>query len=240
MHGTFEVFLDNGQILQRSEFANGNRHGPSIRYWDGKTPSTEEIFKDGLLAKGKYYDPNGQLISQITNGNGRRALFGRDCLAEVHEYRNGIPEGEVRIYDPQKHLVSLFHVKNDIRHGEEVYFYNAHRLDQKIIPKISVDWYQGKIQGTVKTWYDNGVQESQKEMSDNKKNGHSTAWYRDGSLMMIEEYDYDDLQRGEYFARGEKEPVSTVSHGEGIATIFDAEGTFLRRVNYHKGKPQLE
>lgn len=240
MNGPFEVFLDNGLVLQKTEFVNGIRHGTSIRYWDGKIPSTEELFKDGLLVQGKYYDPKGQLISKIVNGTGRRALFGKGSLAELHEYREGMPEGEVRIYDTQGHLISLFHMKEEIKHGEEIIFYDVQRLNPKLIPKISVNWYQGKIQGTIKTWYETGIQESQKEMSANKKNGLSTAWYRDGSLMMIEEYDNDDLIKGEYYAKGEKAPESIISDGEGIATIFDAEGTFIRRVNYHKGKVQLD
>ena len=77
-------------------------------------------------------------------------------------------------------------------------------------------------------------------MSNNKKNGHSTAWYRDGSLMMIEEYEQDKLVRGEYYGRGEKFPVSMVVDGKGIVTRFDADGTFIQRVTYKLGKPQFD
>ena len=101
-------------------------------------------------------------------------------------------------------------------------------------------WVEGRIQGLVKTWYPNGTSESQREMSRNAKNGLLTAWYFDGSVMMIEQYDRDKLLKGEYFERGEKIPVSQVMNGKGIATIHDSKGTFLRRITYNNGKPSTD
>jgi antitoxin component YwqK of YwqJK toxin-antitoxin module len=91
----------------------------------------------------------------------------------------------------------------------------------------------------VKTWYPTGVLESQKEMSNNAKNGVLTAWYRDGNLMMIEEYDNDKLMRGDYFRREERVPVSQVIEGKGITTIFDADGHFVQKISYLNGKPEI-
>ena len=39
----------------------------------------------------------------------------------------------------------------------------AHRklftdLNPKLVPQLPIQWYEGKIQGLVKTWYENGVQ----------------------------------------------------------------------------------
>ena len=90
----------------------------------------------------------------------------------------------------------------------------------------------------VKTWYPDGSMESQREMSGNYKNGLLTAWYIDGNLMLIEEYDRDKLIRGEYFKKGEKIPASQVAGGKGVATLFDSEGNYLRRVNIFNGRPQ--
>jgi antitoxin component YwqK of YwqJK toxin-antitoxin module len=102
---------------------------------------------------------------------------------------------------------------------------------------VSINWYQGKIQGLVKTYYPDGSIESQKEMANNKKNGLFSAWYRDGGVMMMEEYDQGKLVRGEYYAQGSKLPLSTIQNGKGIATIHDAEGHFVRKINYLNGKP---
>lgn len=103
--------------------------------------------------------------------------------------------------------------------------------------RLSLNWYEGKIQGLVKTWYDNGAIESQKEMANNQKNGVLTAWYRDGNIMMIEEYDNNKLVRGDYFRKGDKTPVSQLIQGKGTVTIFDAEGHFVQKIPYAYGKP---
>ena len=93
------------------------------------------------------------------------------------------------------------------------------------------------IQGIVKTWYDNGIQESSRQMSMNKKNGISTAWFRDGSLMLIEEFQDDALVRGEYHKKGVDHPTSKVVDGNGEATLYDAEGNFLKKIVYISGRP---
>ena len=93
-----------------------------------------------------------------------------------------------------------------------------------------------RISGIVKTWYNNGKLESQRELSRNKKNGSSLGWYRDGSLMYMEEYEDDVLSKGQYFKKNHKESVSSIANGNGLATLYDENGIFLRKVLYAKGK----
>lgn len=94
------------------------------------------------------------------------------------------------------------------------------------------------MQGIIKTWYENGALESQKEICQNKKSGTCFAWYRSGSLMLVEEYENDRLTRGEYYRLGEKLPISKIDKGRGLATLFDSEGHLLQKVQYLEGKPE--
>ncbi|MCB1136152.1 MAG: hypothetical protein KDK78_07790, partial [Chlamydiia bacterium] len=71
----------------------------------------------------------------------------------------------------------------------------------------------------------------------NKKQGMCTAWYEDGSLMFVEEYDKDRLIQGKYLRPGEHTPISRVAEGSGIATLFDADGKFIRKICYEDGEP---
>ena len=96
-----------------------------------------------------------------------------------------------------------------------------------------------RFKDIVKTWYPNGSPESQREMANNAKNGVLTAWYRDGNLMMIEEYENDKLVRGDYFKKEERIPVSQVIGGKGTVTIFDADGHFVQKIAYVNGKPEI-
>jgi antitoxin component YwqK of YwqJK toxin-antitoxin module len=208
-----------------------------MRYWKEDQIAAEENYCDGLLMQGRYYDPCNQLVAEINEGSGFRALFGKTNVAELQEYRHGVLEGEVRLLDSKGLAARIYHIKKGLKSGEEIEYYQKPGPQSKRVPKISINWFDDKIQGLVKTWYDNGVQESQREMSNNARNGLATAWYRDGSLMLIEDYDRDKIIRGEYYKKGEKIPVSLINGGKGMATLFDADGNFLKKVNYINGTP---
>lgn len=240
LSGIMEIFLEDGQLMQTSEYTVGQRTGVSIRYWPDKSIASNEIYKEGLLVTAQYFDTSGQMVAEVEEGEGYRAIFGKDFAAEIQEIHGGILEGEVRLFDKNGKLLRYYSIHNNLKHGEYVEYWDKKTLSDKAVPKLAITYYEGKIQGHVRTWYDNGIQESQKEMSTNAKNGLSTAWYRDGSLMMIEEYDHDKLKRGEYYKRGEKSPISEISLGVGIATLFDSEGHYLKKINYQNSRPLLD
>ena len=235
VHGNFETYLETGELLQQTNYYKGKKSGRSYRYWHPDQLASEEEYCDDLLQQGFYYDSVGTLVSQIQDGNGYKAVFGKTEVSESQEYQKGVQEGEVKIFGADRKPVRKYSVKNNLKHGEDIE-YDDHpaRRDR---PKLLITWHEGKIQGIVKTWYDNGVQESNREMSNNTKNGISTAWYRDGSLMLLEEYEHNKLLKGEYFSRAEKQPISTIKEGKGVATLFDSEGNFLRKITYEKGIP---
>lgn len=235
--GTMLVYLENGELLQSTEYAGGVKEGHARRYWNNEQLAADEVYVKGQLMTAGYYNADGKQIAEIQQGSGFRALFGKDYLSELQEYRHGALDGEVKVFDPKGRLIQIYHMKNGLKNGEEIHYYIALN-GQGMRPKLSIIWSKGKVQGIVKTWYDNGVMESQKEMSENMKNGVATAWYRDGHLMMIEEYDQDKLKKGDYFRKGEKQSVSQVLNGDGVVTFFDADGHYLRKVNYHNGKPE--
>jgi hypothetical protein len=91
-------------------------------------------------------------------------------------------------------IVRRLQVKDNEKHGEEIYYWPKLSSQTEPLPKLSIEWNQGKMQGVVKSWYQSGVQESSREMSHNVKQGLLTAWYKDGKLMMIEEYENDRLK----------------------------------------------
>lgn len=237
--GVAEYYLESGSLLQTIEYVQGVKQGTSKRFWDSCKVAAEETYCQGLLTTGRYYDPCGKLLAQIDEGNGFRALFGKESLSELQEYHNGVLDGQVKYFAANGTLVKSTHFKNDIKNGEEIEYYPALN-GQLPLPKLSITWSEGKIQGIVKTWYPNGIQESQREMANNCKSGLLTAWYNNGNIMLIEEYDRNKLVKGEYFPIGEKIPVSEINAGHGLATLYDPQGTFLRRVIYNNGKPLID
>ncbi|MFV0340849.1 MAG: toxin-antitoxin system YwqK family antitoxin [Parachlamydiaceae bacterium] len=234
--GDFRIYYDSGCLLQSTYYVNGNKEGVSMRYWPGDQIAVTETYKNNLLLEGSYYSLGGQPVCSIANGEGTKALFGKADVSELHEVRHGVEEGSVQIFDEEGNTHAVFQVKNGLKQGEEVRFYSK-KLNKEPQRKLSINWYQGKIQGVVKTWYESGTMESQKEMSDNKRNGVSTAWYKDGQLMMIEEYDQGKIKKGDYFRKGDRRPISQIVNSEGTATLYDSDGNFVRKIEYVHGKP---
>lgn len=236
--GELRVYLESGELLQSTEYVKDIKEGKSLRYWSGTQIAAEEYYQQGRLLSASYSNLQGEQIACIENGNGLRALFAKEGLSELQEYRLGFPEGEVKVFNNKGNLVKRYFVKNGMKHGEElIYFATIPGKDPQ--PKLLMNWYEGKIQGIVKTWYDNGTVESQREMSENKRNGVATAWYRTGQLMLIEEYEHGKLKKGDYFRKGDRQPITQVFQGEGTVSYFDADGNYLRKVSYHHGKPEV-
>lgn len=242
VEGIVEIYRETGELLQQISYSQGNKHGLATRYWDANQIASQETYSEGKLINGQYFDKKGTLISEVKQGTGYRATFGKECLNELQEYKDGLLDGEVKIFSSQGRLKRLYHIKDGIKHGEEIEF-----DDQRVScssnepqPKLSFYWYDGKVHGITKTWYSNGCLESQKEISNNKKQGLSTAWYQDNNLMMIEEYDQGNLVKGDYFKKGEKNPFSQVIQGKGTVTIFDGMGHFIQKISYVNGKPGNE
>jgi len=238
IHGTYELYYSDGSLLQKIEFFAGKKQGKAVRYWCyPDLVAAEEEYSDELLLQGIYWNCHGQEIGKVCSGVGTRPLFSQNGIAELHEYRNKIAEGRVQRFDDRGRLLGIYAIYGGIKQGEEIEYYPVDDIGGRMQPHLALNWYEGKLQGLVKTWYPDGIQESQREMSNNAKNGLAMAWYRDGSLMLLEEYHQDNLVKGEYYARGKQQPISQVRESFGLATLFDAEGNFLRKVTYRSGIP---
>lgn len=232
LNGEQKIYLEDGTLLQTARYVNGLKEGNCDRNWTTSQVAYHEYYASGRLIEAQYFDSNGEEISVIAEGMGERAILGKIGLEELQEFKNGFQEGRVSVYDETGHLTRLYHIKEGLKHGEEIDYF-AHTSQ----PKLLLSWYHGAIQGCVKTWYENGQLESQRELCANKKNGLFTAWYQNGALMLVEEYDADSLLKGEYYRVGEKIHVSKIESGSGIATLFTPEGNFSRKVCYRAGKP---
>ena len=232
INGLVKVYRDDGSLLQSAEFSQGLTHGATLRYWNETQLASREQFSEGKLISGEYYDFNGKRLGGVENGKGEKILFSRNHIAEIQTIQDGQQHGIIKVYADNGSLERSYNSINGIKNGDEIIYYEK---DGR--PKISISWQNGIIQGIVKTWYPNGSQESQREFSQNKKNGLSTAWYPDGSVMLIEEYEKDLLLTGKYYRKKEKQPISTVRKGEGTATIFNSAGEQINSVTYREGKP---
>ncbi|MDP1879638.1 MAG: hypothetical protein Q8K60_01700 [Parachlamydiaceae bacterium] len=239
--GTEEIFYKNGQLLQEANYSQGKKHGKTTRYWQNEKISALEEYCNGQLQDAEYFDQNGNLVAEIKNGEGVRAEFGKNYIRELQEFKDGMIDGKIQIFNPCGVLECVYHVKDGDKknkHGEEIVYYNQLYSTSQLQPQLLMNWHEGKMQGVVKSWYPNGQLEHQRENANTRKNGMLISWYKTGEIMLIEEYDQDKLVKGEYYRKNEKNPVSYVKNGQGTATIYNGDGHFVHKVKYQNGKPE--
>ncbi len=239
IHGSLVCYKENGDVEETIPHERGLRHGNASSYFPNKALAYKETFENGLLLEGSYYSEKGDLISSIQEGSGKRSEREKGFLKRLVQYEKGLPEGLVECFDERGDLKITFYQRNGKKQGEEWEYYPKKAKTDPLQPKLLLNWQNDVLQGIVKTWFPNGKQESQKEMYQNKKSGVAYAWYSNGDLMLYEEYEKDDLSSGTYYKKGDKQPVSRVSLGKGIATLYHPDGYLLQKISYEKGTPSL-
>lgn len=230
IHGEVKQYNEDGSNLASTWYENDAPHGKSCFEGSEESPGYRELFSKGLLMEGTYFDKEGKIDSTVEDGEGFKTIYQKGRRYKRVEIQKGRPQGMVYFYYEHGEVKNSYPLLDGEKHGEEWIYYP----DAK--PKLMVSWYQGRIHGLTRSWYKNGQLGSEREMCNNKKQGSSLAWYADGHPMLIEEYDEDRLVRGKYLKMGESDPVSKVIRGNGIATIYDENGIFLRKVEYRHGK----
>ncbi|MBI3900998.1 MAG: hypothetical protein HY324_02470 [Chlamydiia bacterium] len=233
--GEYIEYYRNGSIKFKQCYSKGLKNGPSTGYFSNGTSAWTEECIEGRVLHGSYFSFNGDLIAQVKDGRGFQAIYYEDSIAFLSEMHQGKPEGSIKKYNVHEELTATYFLKNGKKQGEEIEYFPP--SNKELRPKLSICWDQDMIHGIVKSWYPNGQLQSQREYCRNERLGPSCAWYKNGSLMLVEEYEEGRLVKGAYYKRNQNDPVSTISNGKGIATLYDEDGFFLRKVSYSKGKP---
>lgn len=227
--GVERWFDSEGKMVGGRSYAKGVLSGSSFHLGSAERAPFEEEFLEGKLIWGKYFDFEGHCHSIVEQGRGVRSEFLFGFLQKEEEIEGG-QIVLMRLFQKGK-LHSSCQLNDGIKQGEEIYF----RKDGS--QSLSIDWDNDEIHGRVRSWYPTGAIESDREFSHNKREGKSYSWYPNGEMMLFEEYQNDRLVEGKYFALHQSQPVSRVREGEGLATLYDAEGHLIQKVSYMKGTP---
>ena len=225
-------FYKNGAPQEALSFSNDLRHGECIGFNEDGSFSWKETYEKGSLSEGVYWGREKTPLSSVSAGVGVRSLFEEGRLVEQQEIKKGVPEGWITLFSDDGSIGAKYETREGKKDGKELRFFPGTAL-----PRLSLEWKEGVLHGTVKTWYENGQRESQRELSQNVKQGLAMAWYSDGSLMLAEEYDKDKIVRGQYLKKGEFLPSSVIEKGFGTATLFDDTGAVIEKIVYEEGSP---
>ncbi|MGR3912168.1 MAG: hypothetical protein QRY71_02520 [Candidatus Rhabdochlamydia sp.] len=237
IHGLLKVYDQEGSCLEKTSYVSGLKHGPSLIYSPLGDLQSEELYEKGLLSQGSYFSSLGVLSTAVQKGEGVKSLYQEGKLISEITYHQGKIEGVIKEFDSEGRAIHLYTLKNGLKEGEE-WFYTL--INQELYPKLMITWRQNKLSGPTLTWHINGKMESQREFFNNQKQGSAFAWFKEGPLMLMEEYQDNLLIKGSYFNPLDPDPVSTVEKGCGIVTLFDESGHITHQISYEKGVPQRD
>lgn len=237
--GDVLIYNRQGNLSGKTTYIQGKRQGQASFKGDENSPPYSETYRDDLLLDGVYHDFSGKIIARVDRGFGKKAIYIEGSLYAIEEYQAGLPEGEVELYDDQGNLESSFMIQDNVKQGQEKVYYPSLKGENPQV-KLSITWVDDQIHGITRTWFPDGALESEREMHENQKHGVCSAYYRDGALRFVEEYDRDMLVSGTYKKRGDNRSASFVENGEGVVTLYDGDGLFLKRITYEKGQPVLD
>lgn len=238
IHGVCQTFDNDGNLLEEIPYCKGEKEGLSITHWAVGKPLSQEVFHEGKLLEAIYKNSQGKEVACVKGGYGKSAQFEEGHLTTLLSIQEGIVEGEISHVNQNGTLHHSYILNEGKKNGAEWEYY-SHKPGEKPIPKLFINWEKDQLQGQIKTWYPDGQAESQREVHNNKKQGSSFAWYKNGDLMLTEEYENDLLVKGAYYKKGDKKAVSKIDSGKGVAYLYTPEGVFLKKINYEKGKPLL-
>ena len=208
-------YYDNGQLKQKVTWLPNGRDSIAETYHENGQLMNRITYHGRQMADGEYvsYGPNGKVSSRafLKGGrmNGVQELFYADGkLFQRSHFIHDKQDGEaVTLAEDGKVLASTMW-----RNGEpDGWSFDSHdngQLAQKALyrkgkllsmqkwgsnGKPSVAWRQdaqGREQGDVTQWHDNGVRAQVTPMLDGQRHGLLQTWYADGSLRHIVPYEH--------------------------------------------------
>ncbi|WP_193317015.1 toxin-antitoxin system YwqK family antitoxin [Janthinobacterium sp. FT14W] len=209
------VYYENGQVQQRVTALPNGRDSIAETYHDNGQLMNRITYHGKRMADGEYvsYGPNGKVSSRAHLKGGRmyglqQVFYADGKLFQRSHFVDDRQDGEFLTYAQDGSLRARTVFVQGEADGWSFESHENGQLAQKALyrkgkllsmqkwgsnGKPSVAWQQdaqGREQGDVTQWFDNGVRATVTPMLDGQRHGLLQAWYDDGSLRQIVPYDH--------------------------------------------------
>lgn len=226
LDGEVAVWYEDGSPMRTQQFKEGIPVGLHKEYFqpiNGKAQLARIVsYAAGKLdGEQRSYHKNGQVqaIVSYCDGvlNGMKALWDEEGnLMEEGWYEMGDLQGRFFHRDPEGREI-IFHYKGNQRDGLHQVFYPAEG-DKERVKAFEATYVNGKLEGEVAEYSEQGVKMATTFYRQGKKHGTSRLYSEDSRLVMTVEF------------------VDDVNHGP--LTHYFPNGKVLKRVNFVDGKKQ--
>jgi len=232
-HGKMQMtYPGSRQLKEERTLVRGTLHGPRLRWYPNGRKMWEVQYRNDRIVSGKSYHLNGDLASEVINGQGKLIKFdaeGREVETTI--IRNGEPQkGNVGQVPPAvlQRGVWLHTESKEPFTGELDTVRDGSRLKMQL--------RQGKPHGRMQTWYVTDTKPREDYYYwQGKRDGLQISWYPNGKRMMEAEFRLGELLHAKTW-RLDGSIASTVAHGNGSLILFDAEGEPRRHSVYQNGR----
>jgi antitoxin component YwqK of YwqJK toxin-antitoxin module/tetratricopeptide (TPR) repeat protein len=222
-YNTHGVVIEKRKLNAASEF-----HGDDIFYADGKA-SAVKTYKNDVLVKVVYYNPEGKEIGKSENNNGTfttKSYYTHGQLSAEGAYKKGLPEGTWKYYQPEGRKFSEYTYVNGLVQGEAVeYFRNGQK-------KYIFKYVDDRLHGYFQEFYPNGKIKEEGWMQDGERQQQWLAYYPDGVVESDAFYLNGELtgEYTEYNTDGKIGAVTVYDNGyiENL-TNYNAKGEAISR-----------
>jgi antitoxin component YwqK of YwqJK toxin-antitoxin module len=211
--GEYKEYYRNGKVKSEANYtSNGKPDGPYKEYMKDGTLWSELVYKGEQLQSYKYFDKAGTVISQGEK-SGKKikvlAKYQNGNNKAEGEYLGTEKDGEWKFYDVYGNLSSVENYKD------------------------------GKLEGSVKNYFDNGNLRIEREYIDDTEDGYAKFYYRNG-VLKSEGWYKGGTEQGEwttYFLNGRVKERSYFESGEesGYQMFYTPQGFLKYEMLYKYG-----
>lgn len=193
-----------------------------VFYSDGKETTRQVLDKNGTVVTSSGKALTGSAKEFYPNGSLKREAF----------FKNGVPEGSVKIYDIDGRLSATENYKNGIKEGLTKRF----NFIRGILTEELLPYQNGKLNGKRQVLGVNGKLALTEEYKDDIRQGVKEAFYMNGNTESKAIYE-DNLLNGpriSFYENGKVLYTETFVKGmlEGKRTGFYPDGTIYLEENY--------
>lgn len=181
---TEQLYYPSGAPKERSVFKDGTEE--KVIWMENGLPQVAELYQEGLLVQGEYYNALNKVESLVRDKEGtriRRDQYGQ--LASTDLIKDGKMVSRT-FYHPNGNPKQIITFKNDEIDGELKLFHPEGE------PDMIQEWKEGKHTGMT-TMFENGEKLAEIPYVDGKKNGIEKH-FKNGKVL-VEEIAWEDDQR---------------------------------------------